>query len=53
MFKDLSAAHGGKYFTEVEVREVLKKMSMKMSKSEVGRMLWEFDEDLNGKISER
>jgi hypothetical protein len=28
-------------------------MEMKMTKNEVGRMLWEFDEKLNGKITER
>lgn len=53
VFNELSANYAHKYFTEFEVREVLKKMGVKMPKSEVERMLWEFDERLDRKITEK
>ena len=43
VFDLLSETHKHKYFTEVEVKEVLKKMGMRMSKADIKRMLWEFD----------
>jgi Ca2+-binding EF-hand superfamily protein len=51
VFQSLSG--GGKHFGEAELREVLKRMGSKMTKAEIERMLWEFDEDLNRKISEK
>lgn len=51
VFNELSACYANKYFTEFEVREVLKKMGVKMPKSEVDRMLWEFDDRLDKKIT--
>ena len=53
VFDLLSETHKHKYFTEVEVKEVLKKMGMRMSKADIKRMLWEFDENLDKKISKK
>ncbi len=51
VFNSLSAPHAHKFFTAEEVRETLKRMSVRMGKTEVERMVWEFDEDLNRKIT--
>ncbi len=53
MFNSLSAKHGHKYFTAEEIKEILRKMNIRMTKTEVERMIWEFDEDLNKKITEK
>lgn len=51
VFGELSKGHGGKYFGGEEVKEMLALMKVRMSKGEVERMIWEFDEDLNKKIT--
>ncbi len=53
VFSNLAAAHGGKFFTEADVGAVLRRLGSKMSRKEVERMVWEFDDDLNKKITDR
>jgi Ca2+-binding EF-hand superfamily protein len=49
----LSANHHEKYFTQQELNDILKQMNIKLTKTEIERMIWEFDEDLNKKITEK
>lgn len=44
---------GAESFGREEIAEVLKKMEMEMTKSEIELMIWEFDEDLDKRISQK
>jgi hypothetical protein len=53
VFQTLSAPHAHKFFTAEELKETFRRMGMRMGKAEVERMVWEFDEDLNRRITEK
>jgi hypothetical protein len=53
VFNELSVSHGGKYFTDVDVTSTLRRLGSKMGRKDIERMVWEFDDDLNKRITER
>ena len=53
VFSVLSAPHCGKYFTEEDVTATLRRLGSHLTRKEIERMVWEFDDDLNKKITER
>ncbi len=53
MFRDLSAEHQGQYFTLEDIEKVLRKMKMKLNSKEIALMIWEIDERLDQKITQK
>ena len=53
VFKLLSAPNGEEFFTNLEIKDMLGRMGMQMNKSQIDLMIWEFDENLDRKISEK